>query len=238
MVLTLRGSDINIAKSENWFENTLRRSLSRYAIDRANFCIFVSDQLHDSCDVKLTNFAIIPDGTPLQIFTPQAKNEARNLLFWSKENAYVLFYCGGRPVDKNLSLAMQSIEILKKKFVNLEFIIIENNLNQYELATFLSAADVFLFTSLSEGSPNMVREAIACGCPVVSVRVGDVEKWVDMSRAGQICGYDAEIIGSALEKVIIENQVANSEIAREYSVEKSTERILNIYSSLVRANGN
>ena len=83
----------------------------------------------------------------------------------------------------------------------------------------------------------MVREAIACGCPVVSVSVGDVERWVNLSSAGQICEYDAQSLSLALEKVIGENQMANSRIALEYSVEKTTERILDIYLNLVSNNG-
>lgn len=237
VVLTLRGSDVNKAKSEKWFENTLRRRLSRCAIRQANFCIFVSAQLYDSCDTKLTNFAIIPDGTPLQIFKPRSKVETRKLLFWSQESKYILFYCGGRPVDKNLSLAKDSIEILKKKIDNLEFIIIESAFSQIELASMMASADAFLFTSLNEGSPNIVREAIACGCPVVSVSVGDVERWVNLSGVGQICDYDAQSLSLALEKVVGENQMANSNIALEYSVEKTSERILDIYLKLVSNNG-
>ena len=236
-VLTLRGSDVNKAVSENWLDNTLRRYLSRYAVSRASFCIFVSSQLYDSCSKYLKNFEVIPDGTPLEIFRPESKEVARNLLDWSHENSYIIFYCGGRPADKNLILAMESIELLRKKIKSLEFIVIENNLSQKTIATMLAAADALLFTSLSEGSPNIVREAIACGCPVVSVRVGDVEKWVDLSRAGQICQYDAECLSSALGKVIEERQIANSSIALEYSVQKTTERILDVYLNLESSNG-
>ena len=236
-VLTLRGSDVNKVVSESWLGNTLRRFLSRYAVSHASFCIFVSSQLYESCNKYLTSFEIIPDGTPLEIFKPESKEVARNLLDWSHENVYIIFYCGGRPADKNLILAMESIGLLRKKTPNLKFIVIENDLSQKTIATMLAAADVLLFTSLSEGSPNIVREAIACGCPVVSVRVGDVETWVVLSRAGQICQYDAESLSLALGKVIEERQIADSSIALEYSVQKSTERILDVYLDLENTNG-
>lgn len=237
MVITLRGSDVNKVESENWLSNTLRRSLTRYAVSHANFCIFVSSQLYDTYNKKLKNVAIIPDGTPLEIFKHESKVVARNSLNWSLDTKYIVFYCGGRPFDKNLILAMESIGILRKRFSPLEFIIIETELSQEEIAVTLSASDVLLFTSLQEGSPNIVREAIACGCPVVSVNVGDVEKWVDLSRSGQICHYDSECLSLALFKVIKEKQAADSSVAQEYSLKKSAERILDVYLKSENSNG-
>lgn len=229
MVITLRGSDVNKVGSENWLKNISRRSLTKYAINHANFCIFVSSKLYDSYNKKLKNLAIIPDGTPLEIFKTEAKVKARNSLNWSLDTNYIVFYCGKRPFDKNLILAMETIEILKTKLSKVEFIIIETDLSQNKLAVILCAADVLLFTSLQEGSPNIVREAIACGCPVVSVNVGDVKKWVDLSRSGQICEYDAQDLSSALIKVIREKQVSDFSIAQEYSVKKSAEQIIDVY---------
>lgn len=237
IVLTLRGSDVNTVNSENRISNFLRQSLSRYAVSHATFCIFVSDQLYQASQKNLTNFAIISDGTSLDIFKPQPKVSARKLLDWPEENTYVLFYCGGRPVDKNLSLAVESVEILKEKIRNVVFIVIESNLSQKQLANMFAAADVFLFTSLSEGSPNVVREAIACGCPVVSVDVGDVEKWVLKSDAGQVCKYNAKSLAFAMTKVIEEGQVANSEIAFDFSLQKSASRIFDVYLKVRNNNG-
>ena len=43
-----------------------------------------------------------------------------------------------------------------------------------EVATFMNAADCLLLTSDSEGSPNVIKEAMACNCPIVTTNVGDV----------------------------------------------------------------
>jgi teichuronic acid biosynthesis glycosyltransferase TuaC len=233
MILTIRGSDLNFAMSESKARNFLRCYLSRIAIRRSNFVIFVSKQLRLNAKIKSQKSTIIPDGTPLNIFKPRSKNYTREKLKWSHKKKYIVFHNGGRPTDKNLALALQAIEILKNKFENIEFKVIENRISQKRLAIMFSAADALLFTSLNEGSPNIVREAIACGCPVVSVRVGDIDKWVKLGRAGAVVEYDPVLLARMLEKVLFNyNKKVNFEVSEKYSLQRSTELILKIYNSI------
>src|SRR5712664_1222709 len=48
-----------------------------------------------------------------------------------------------------------------------------------EVPVWLNASDVLLLTSMHEGSPTIVKEALACGLPVVSVDVGDVAERIE-----------------------------------------------------------
>jgi teichuronic acid biosynthesis glycosyltransferase TuaC len=233
MILTIRGSDLNFASSESNARNILRCYLSRVAIRRSNFVIFVSKQLQLNSKIKLSKSTIIPDGTPLNIFKPRSKNYMRKKLKWSHKKKYIIFHNGGRPIDKNLDLALQTIEILKNKCENIEFKVIENGLSQKSLANLFSAADALLFTSLNEGSPNIVREAIACGCPVVSVRVGDIDKWVKLGKAGAVVKYDPVLLARMLEKVLLyNNKKVNFKVSEKYSLQRSTKLILKIYNSI------
>ena len=51
--------------------------------------------------------------------------------------------------------------------------------NREEVTLLMCAADAFLMTSFTQGSPQVIKEAMACGCPIVSVDVGDVKERIE-----------------------------------------------------------
>ena len=67
-----------------------------------------------------------------------------------------------------------------------------------EVAVLMNAVDCLLMTSHSEGSPQVVKEAIACGCPVVSLDVGDVAEQIEGTDCGVIVERTPEAIATAL----------------------------------------
>jgi len=67
----------------------------------------------------------------------------------------------------------------------------------------MSACDALLLTSAHEGSPNMVKEALACNLPVVSVAVGDVRERLSKVRGCVLCEDDRpETIARGIETVL------------------------------------
>ena len=54
----------------------------------------------------------------------------------------------------------------------------------------MNAADALLLTSFIEGSPNIIKEAMACNLPIVSVRVGDVPQIIAKARNCYVVDYD------------------------------------------------
>jgi teichuronic acid biosynthesis glycosyltransferase TuaC len=229
LILTLRGSDVNRVKSERKFVFYLRTLLSRFAVSKSCHVVYVSEQLNRGWKRGESNFSVIPDGTSTAIFFPRNKEKSRHQLNWKNDTHYVLFHCGERPREKNLSLAEEVLDIVKKTLKNVVLITIENDLTQDELAIHFCAADVLLFTSHAEGSPNVVREAIASGCPVVSVDVGDASRWVHMSKAGHLASYDPLELSQGVIDTIKNSVLPNYSIAQLYSVDYSAQILAKVY---------
>jgi len=87
-------------------------------------------------------------------------------------NKYVLFISNPDRKEKNFSLAHATKDRIKINSVELKIIYY---VDHSKMPVYLNAADILLLTSKWEGSPNIVKEAMACNIPVVSTKVGDIE---------------------------------------------------------------
>ena len=70
------------------------------------------------------------------------------------------------------------------------------------IAQWMRAADVFCLPSYSEGCPNVLVEALACGRPVVATNVGGIPELIDESNGILIPPRDSEALGAALDQAL------------------------------------
>ncbi|MEA2421678.1 MAG: teichuronic acid biosynthesis glycosyltransferase TuaC, partial [Thermoleophilaceae bacterium] len=112
---------------------------------------------------------VIPNGVDLDRFRRIDRAEARRRLGWDPDESTALFLANPEIAAKNYPLAAATCERLPD--VRLR---VAHGLPYSDVPLLLSAADALLFTSRSEGSPNVVKEAMAAELPVVSTAVGDV----------------------------------------------------------------
>lgn len=136
----------------------------------------------------------IPNGINFDIFGPQNKVEAKELLGLDLKNIYVLFL--GRKDDKRKNFQLLN---KAKKLSNEEFkILTPYPIAHNKIPIFLNACDVLVTTSYNEGSPNVIKEAMACNCPIISTDVGDVKEVIGNTEGCYICSYDP---GDVAEKI-------------------------------------
>lgn len=148
---------------------------------------------------KIQNSILIPNGIDLNTYNLLARDDSREKLGLDKGKKYVLFASDPARKEKNFSLSNIAVDQLNK---TVELLIV-NGKTQEEMNLYYNAVDVILLTSHHEGSPNVVKEAMACNCPVVSTDVGDV-RWLFGDEPGHfITSFDpvdiAEKIKLALE---------------------------------------
>ena len=163
VVTTYHGSDINEKRA---------RRFSKMAMRLSAWNVFVSQKTMDiACPGK--NVALLPCGIDLTDLQLTSKQEARRQMHLEQEKQYILFAGAFDNAVKNAPLAFKAAELSGTELLELK------GYTRDEVTLLMCAADALLMTSLNEGSPQVIKEAMACGCPIVSVDVGDVKERVD-----------------------------------------------------------
>jgi teichuronic acid biosynthesis glycosyltransferase TuaC len=115
---------------------------------------------------------IIPCGVDFSLFAPQPRQEARAAVGWDTEAPVVAWVGDPRP-EKRVDLAHATHEVLRASRPEVELRVV-SKVPHERIPTYMNAADVLLLTSDHEGSPVVIKEAMACNLPIVSTDVGDV----------------------------------------------------------------
>lgn len=165
VVTTYHGSDIN-EKSVLPF--------SKISMCLSAWNIFVSRKTLDIAQPK-KHYSLLPCGIDLCEVQLTGKNDARRKMKLEEKKKFVLFASTFDNAVKNAHLAKEAVSFMQDD--NVELLELKGY-SREEVTQLMCAADVFLMTSLSEGSPQVIKEAMACGCPIVSVDVGDVKERV------------------------------------------------------------
>lgn len=122
------------------------------------------------------NLPIIPNGVNLEQFQIIDQDKAKDSTGFDKGTKYVIFVSNPNRSEKNYPLAEKAVGMLNDNTVEL-FPVFDKTHD--EVVAYMCAADVLLLTSVSEGSPNVIKEAMACNCPIVVTDVGDVHERLD-----------------------------------------------------------
>lgn len=118
---------------------------------------------------------IVPNGVNLENFHPMDHEQARKAVGFAKDKKYVIWCSHPTRPEKNWALAQAGVLELVNEGLNVELVAVYDK-KPSEVATYMNAADCLLLTSWSEGSPNVIKEAMACNCPIVTTDVGDVNE--------------------------------------------------------------
>lgn len=188
VVITFHGSDINYL---------LNRIISMHASLFAFASIFVSKKLRKKSFIRGRDSFVIPCGVDLNVFYPVHKREASLALGFSEDFRYVLFSSWFGYPEKNYQLAKEAMAECN----GLPLVEIRNR-SREEVNLLLNGSELLLMTSYSEGSPQIIKEAMACNCPIVSTDVGDVKQVLQDTDGTYICRHDANDIADKIKKAL------------------------------------
>lgn len=187
VVTTYHGSDINLPRV---------LIFSKIAMKLSAWNIFVSQRNVDIARPK-KKYILLPCGVNLPNYNETEISAVKDKLNWNPSKKYILFAGAFDNTVKNAKLAQDSVSLLE----NAELIELKGYTREQVIALFY-AVDAFLMTSFTEGSPQVVKEAMACGCPIVSVDVGDVSERIQGLEGCYICSFAPKDVAEKVEKAL------------------------------------
>ncbi len=146
---------------------------------------------------------IIPHEVDLDLFRPTPRDEARRMLGLDPDRKYLLFAARPTVPVKRYPFAAAVTDRLAREDPSVELVVVYKE-PQARLALYMSAADALVFPSIHEGSPNIVKQALACNLPIVSTDVGDVREMVGDTQHCFILDADQDTWTDALRGILRE----------------------------------
>lgn len=234
LVITFRGSDLNPSPSNGKLRSVSQKILSHLAAISAKTNICVSRQLKEKLWWCRWKTKVIPSGIDLEFFKLVEKDDAREILGWGQDERIVVFNAGLSPDVKRLDIAEESVRIMRKLIGDVRFVVMRGNVEHNQVPLYLNGADCLLVTSDYEGSPDIIKEALACNLPIVSVDVGDVRERLDGVNPSRIVARDPESIGFAAAEIVTSGQRSNGrKHVGRISAEVVRGKILDVYRRVI-----
>ena len=175
---------------------------------------------------------VIPCGIDTDLFVPGDSRAARRALDLPIDRQLVLWAASKRP-EKRLDRAQQAMTVLRSHLPDAE-LVIASSLPPERIPTYMNACDVLLLTSDAEGSPQVVKEAMACNLPVVSTDVGDVARVIGGTDGCFITGNDPADIAARLEAALRRGQRTDGRKTVEHlSLSSVADRVIQVYRDTV-----
>lgn len=175
---------------------------------------------------------IVPSGVDLETFRPLDRYEARNQIGWDRNKMQILFPYSPEYERKNYPLAKRVVDRARgqtEEEIELRTI---SGVEHDEVPVYMNAADAVLLTSKHEGSPNTVKEAMACNIPVVSTDVGDVRTRLANVSNSYVSTTENEL-ADALSMVLKTDRRSNGrEAVRSVSWDRIGDQLVRIYQTI------
>ena len=249
VVTTYHGSDINVPKILRLSKIAMRLSawnifVSKRNVEIAFGCSDNGDRISDIGKRLKQRSTLLPCGINLPKPWSEIQNQQVDQLTlnqWvhgilKKDVKHVLFAGAFDNAVKDSALAQVTINQLSSEGIQVELIELKGY-NRDQVTALMYNCHALLMTSKTEGSPQVVKEAMACGCPIVSVDVGDVAERIEgVEGCYVVPTRDPQDIANALQKAIEFNGRTNGRekiIEMELTNKQVAERLMAIYKSLV-----
>lgn len=235
LVVGARGSDLRV-------RDAVSRRLTRPVLHAAERILVVSEDLGRVAardyDADPARIRAIPNGCDATIFHPRDRNEARAALCIDAD-AELVVYVGRLVPEKGLRELLDAMATLAPQRPKLQLALVGEGpmraelgakvaadptlrvhlpgaQGPHEVARWMAASDLVTLPSYSEGHPNVLVEALACGRPVVATPVGGIPEVVDADCGLLVAARDPVALAAGLRDAL-ERQWDDGALSRRFS---------------------
>ena len=233
IVVSLMGSDV----LSNDKKSTTIRIINSFAFwiikNKSSHIIVKSEEMFNKINIPFKT-TIIPNGVDFKLFKPLDKKKLQDELGWNKNIKHILFAADPYRKVKNYELAKKSVLKITNFDIEIHHLINEPHNNIVKL---MNASDIVILSSLFEGSPNVIKEAMACNKPIVSTNVGDVSSIISNTIGCFIADSSIDDFSSKIEFTLKNHFVTKGRDQINYlKEEKIAEKIIEIYKKVLNEN--
>jgi len=223
VIITLHGIEINDPR---------QYKISKYVIKKARELICVSEEIETIVKKQVPNTPtyVLPCSVCDHLFVEKKTKKNRDCI-------KIAFPASKNRREKNYTFFQQIIDLLEVKF-DIEIIEIHGK-SRNEVCDILNEIDVLVMTSTSEGSPQIIKEAMCCNVPIVSSNVGNIAILLkDIKNCSVIDNFDKQAFANAIINILNckEGERFSNGRNRIFTLgldEKSTsEKIFNVYKKV------
>jgi glycosyltransferase involved in cell wall biosynthesis len=209
---------------------------------------------------KIKNkIAIIPVPVNLDEFRIKSDKKALQHKFGLNDKHKIILYLGRFSRVKGIDFIMRTFVDLNKDKPETDLILVgkgeeENRLKRLasdlnvknisflgalaheDVPNIMNCADVLAMASYTEGLPSVTLEALACGLPVVSTDVGDIDKLLINENIGFLVKQrnEKDYKNKLIKALEISNKFKEErqDVAKRYSAPKITQKIINLHNEV------
>jgi len=240
LVITFHGSDLwGIVNKQGNFSSLgkVLVGFSKWIAKRADCCIVVSKHLQGMLPERVRCVRVLPMGVDVGKFHPMEKQECRRSLGMDQHEKIILFFGDPQRQEKFFTLAEKGVSIYDQAHPEESIrLLLIHGVEHDQIPALMNAGDVLILTSKYEGASTVVKEALACGLPIVSFDVGDVKERISQIEGCFVCeDQTIECLAKGLAVALAHNGriVPNAAALHQLDERQNVQELIKIYQKVI-----
>jgi len=221
LVVSLMGDDVKASPYFRWII---------YIFYYLSWSVIIVKSKDMYLTLKIKKAHIVSNGVDMSRFRPIDKDIALKKVGWNSSKKHILFTANPDRKVKNFKLAKEAFEYIGNKNLELHYL---KGVPHEKVPYYYNASTVVILTSLWEGSPNAIKEAMACNIPIVSTNVGDVQEILYKTEGCYISSFDVKDFASKIkEALLFDKKTVGKGDIQHLKSELIAKKIVNIYKGI------